>query len=127
LKQYHGKLLLMTFIYTRCPLSDYCPRMSRNFAEIDKALSTDPALYAKTHLLSVSFDPKNDTPKVLKSYGAAYTGRYVKETFGHWEFAAPSEAELPKTVRWWRSGRRMIGPCRTYWRRSRQRIRRRVW
>jgi protein SCO1/2 len=96
LDQFHGKVVLMTFIYTRCPLSDYCPRMSRNFAEIDKALATDPALYAKTHLVSVSFDPQNDTPKVLKSYGSAYTGRYVQETFDHWTFAAPPIAELPK-------------------------------
>ncbi len=47
LAQFKGKLVLMTFIYTRCPLADYCPRMSRNFADIDKALSTDPALYER--------------------------------------------------------------------------------
>jgi len=96
LKQYRGKVLLMTFIYTRCPLADYCPRMSRNFAQIDQQLAADPKLYKGTHLLSVSFDPTYDTPKVLKSYGGAYTGKYSKETFGHWEFAAPSEKELPK-------------------------------
>ncbi len=96
LKQFHGKVVLMTFIYTRCPLSDYCPRMSRNFATIDKTLQSDPALYKDTHLLSVSFDPTYDTPKVLRSYGEAYTGNYVNETFKHWEFAAPSVAELPK-------------------------------
>jgi protein SCO1 len=96
LKQFRGKTLLMTFVYTRCPLADYCPKMSRNFAEVDKALQADPKLYAKTHLLSVSFDPKYDTPEVLKSYGAAYTGKYVNETFAHWDFAAPTEAELPR-------------------------------
>jgi protein SCO1/2 len=96
LKSFHGKVLVMTFIYTRCPLADYCPRMSRNFAEIDKTLQQDPALYAKTHLLSVSFDPTYDTPKVLKSYGAAYTGKYAQETFGHWDFAAPPVAELTR-------------------------------
>lgn len=96
LKQYRGKVLLMTFIYTRCPLADYCPRMSHNFAQIDQQLATDPKLYKDTHLLSVSFDPNYDTPKVLKSYGGAYTGKYSKETFDHWEFAAPNEKELPK-------------------------------
>lgn len=95
LQQFRGKIVLMTFIYTRCPLADFCPRMSRNFAEIDKALATNPALYNNTHLLSVSFDPAYDTPKVLRSYGSAYTGQYVKETFQHWDFAAPSLAELP--------------------------------
>lgn len=96
LKRYRGKVLLITFIYTRCPLADYCPRMSRNFAQIDQQLATDPKFYKDTHLLSVSFDPTYDTPKVLKSYGGAYTGKYSKETFDHWEFAAPSEKELPK-------------------------------
>lgn len=95
LAQFKGKLLLMTFIYTRCNFADFCPRMSRNFAEIDTALAKDPALYAQTHLLSVSFDPAYDTPAVLRSYGGAYTGRYTKETFGHWDFAAPSAKELP--------------------------------
>jgi protein SCO1/2 len=42
LRQFRGKVLVMTFVYTRCPLSDYCPRMSRNFAQIDKALQSNP-------------------------------------------------------------------------------------
>jgi protein SCO1/2 len=104
LKQYRGKVLVMTFIYTRCPLADYCPRMSRNFAQIDKAVAADKDLYAKTHLLSVSFDPAYDTPKVLKSYGAAYTGKYVNETFQHWEFAAPPAADLAKMEQYFAVG-----------------------
>ena len=96
LGQFKGKVLVMTFVYTRCPLADYCPRMSRNFASIDKDLSGDKKLYAETHLLSVSFDPTYDTPKVLKSYGEAYTGRYTQETFAHWDFAAPQAAEMEK-------------------------------
>jgi protein SCO1/2 len=91
--QFKGKILLLTFIYTRCPLPDYCPRMSQNFAKIDKALAADSGLYAKTHLLSISFDPEYDTPAVLRSYGGAYTGNYTKEKFAHWDFAAPSKGE----------------------------------
>ena len=94
IKQYRGKALLLTFIYTRCPLPDYCPLMSGNFAEIDRALQKDPALFAKTHLLSVSFDSSYDTPAVLKSYGAAYTERYMDEKFEHWEFASGSVEEV---------------------------------
>jgi protein SCO1/2 len=90
---FKGKVLLLTFIYTRCPLPDFCPRMSQNFAKIDKALAADPALYAKTHLLSISFDPDYDAPAVLRSYGGAYTGNYTQEKFGHWDFAAPVKDE----------------------------------
>jgi protein SCO1 len=96
--QFHGRAVLVTFVYTRCPLSDYCPRMSRNFALIDKQLQADPALYNKTHLLSISFDPAYDSPRVLRSYGEAYTGNYTKEKFLHWDFAAPSKADLPRLL-----------------------------
>jgi len=92
--QYRGKALLITFIYTRCPLSDYCPRMSRNFASIQKIVENNPALASKTHLLSISFDPAYDTPEVLRSYGGGYTGRYTNETFKDWEFVAPPADEL---------------------------------
>jgi len=104
LAQFRGKVLLLTFIYTRCPLPNFCVRMSRNFAQIDKTLQKQPELYAKTHLLSVSFDPKYDTPKVLRSYGGAYTGRYTLETFKHWDFAAPPENELNKVLQFFDIG-----------------------
>jgi protein SCO1/2 len=104
LAQFHGKVLLLTFIYTRCPLASYCPRMSRNFAAIDKALAADPSLYRRTHLLSVSFDPKYDTPAVLRSYGGAYTGRYTQENFAHWDFAAPPGKELPQVLKFFLVG-----------------------
>ena len=102
--QFRGKVLLMTFIYTRCPLPNFCVRMSRNFAEIDKELEKDPTLAAKTHLLSVSFDPQYDTPKVLRSYGGAYTGKFTQETFAHWDFAAPAEKDLPKVLQFFDIG-----------------------
>jgi protein SCO1 len=95
LDQFKGKVVLMTFIYTRCQLADFCPRMSHNFADVDKALAADPAVYKQTHLLSISFDPTYDTPKVLRSYGGAYTGNFTNEKFTHWDFAAPSEKDLP--------------------------------
>ena len=87
LNNYRGRALLLTFIYTRCPFPDQCTLMSNNFAEIERQLGQDAELYAKTHLLSVSIDPDYDNPKVLRSYGAAHTGRYENETFAHWEFA----------------------------------------
>ena len=94
LHDYRGKALLLTFIYTRCQDPNQCTLMSSNFAAIDKELQKKPELYAKTHLLSISFDPAYDTPKVLRSYGAAYTGRYTEETFAHWEFASGSPDEV---------------------------------
>jgi len=104
LRQFRGKVVALTFIYTRCQMADYCPRMSQNFAEIDKALVAEPGMYAKTHLLSISFDPEYDTPKVLRSYGEAYTGKYTHETFAHWDFAAPAAADLQRIEEWFDLG-----------------------
>ncbi len=92
--QFRGKVLLVTFIYTRCPLPDYCIRMSRNFATVQHQLAANPRLYNKTHLLSVSFDPAHDTPKVLRSYGNMYTGEHGGAAFSHWDFAAPAASEV---------------------------------
>ncbi len=94
IKNYRGKALLLTFIFTRCQMSDQCTLMSNNFAAIDQELQKQPELRAKTHLLSISFDPEYDTPKVLRSYGGAYTGNYTDETFAHWEFASGSPDEV---------------------------------
>ena len=96
MRDYRGKILLLTFIYTRCPVPDYCALMSDNFAQIDRALGQDPEVYEKTHLLSISIDPSYDTPEVLKSYGAAHTERYENETFAHWEFAAGTTEQVKK-------------------------------
>jgi len=93
LHNYRGKALLLTFIYTRCPLPEYCTLMSNNFAQIDRQLQQNPEVYARTHLLSISIDPKYDTPQVLRSYGAAHTERYEAETFTHWEFASGDQVK----------------------------------
>jgi protein SCO1/2 len=94
IQDYKGKALLLTFVYTRCQDPNQCTLMSSNFAAIDQELQKQPELYSKTHLLSISFDPAYDTPKVLRSYGAAYTGKYSDETFAHWEFASGSADEV---------------------------------
>src|SRR5438445_2648665 len=93
LAQYRGKSVLLTFIYTRCPLTDYCPLMTHNFAEIDKALMKSPELYSKTHLLSISFDSQYDTPPVLRKYARAFVTDRGPHTFEHWEFATVPTAE----------------------------------
>ena|SRR5215510_5556767 len=94
LKQYNGRALILTFIYTRCPLPDYCPLMSQNFVQLKQELQKNPALKDKTHLLSISFDHENDKPKVLREYGARYTN-----TFTQWEFASGSETEIKEVAK----------------------------
>ena len=94
LGQYRGQTLLLTLIYTRCPFPDFCPRVSHEFAAIDHQVRADPARYGKTHLLSISFDPAHDTPKVLRAYGYSCAGSKDPALFTHWEFSAIPPAEL---------------------------------
>jgi protein SCO1/2 len=93
LAQYRGKSILLTFVYTRCPLPDYCPLMTHNFAEIEKTMEKSPEFYAKTHLLSISFDSQYDTPNVLRNYARAFVMDRGSQTFEHWEFATIPAAE----------------------------------
>jgi len=81
LKDFRGKAVLLTFIYTRCPLPNFCPLMSKNFAELEQRLRKE--FPNKFRLVSISIDPEFDKPVVLKDYAARY-GAAPKT----WSFAA---------------------------------------
>jgi protein SCO1 len=98
LERYKGKVLLLTFIYTRCPFPDFCPRISHEFATLERSLRSDPALYQRTHLLTISFDPEHDSPGVLREYGLPLVENDAK-AFKHWEFAVPRATALPEMAR----------------------------
>ncbi len=95
--QFHGKPLLLTFIYTHCPFPDYCLRMSNNFGKVLEQLQQNPKAFDQAQLLSISIDPENDKPAVLRSYGE----RYVRRTdpkFEHWQFASGSPQQVRKVA-----------------------------
>jgi protein SCO1/2 len=96
LADYHGKVLLVTFIYTRCPLPDFCPRMNENFRAVQKLLQDTPGATQRTEFLSISFDPEHDTPAVLKHYASLYKKSAPGEKSFDWQFAAPSVKDLPE-------------------------------
>jgi protein SCO1/2 len=82
-----GEAVGVTFIFTRCPLPDFCPRMNLNFSEVERLLAAEPKLYGKTRLLSVSFDPAYDTPAVLKAFRDPFLRGVPGVVPGHWRFA----------------------------------------
>jgi protein SCO1/2 len=87
-----GRAFALTFVYTRCPLPDFCPLMMRNFAAAESRLAGDPALLARTRLLTVSFDPKHDTPAVLRAFGRPF--QKTAAPFSHWLLATGTEEAL---------------------------------
>jgi len=84
---FRGQAIAVTFFFTRCPVPDFCPRLSRNFQEAERKLSAMENAPTNWHLISVSFDPTRDTPEVLKAYAATY--HYQPD---HWSFlTGPSD------------------------------------
>ena len=66
LSSLQGQVVAIDFIYTRCPLPDVCPRLSANFARLQKRFA------GKMALLSITLDPQHDTPQVLAEYAARW-------------------------------------------------------
>ena len=96
IKDFKGKPLAITFIYSKCPLPEYCIRMSTNFSDLANNLMADPAQKDKFRLLSISFDPANDTPEKLRSYGLGYLGKNAKPDFSVWQLAVGKDDEVRK-------------------------------
>ena len=93
LSDLRGKVIALTFIYTRCPLPEFCPAMDAKFAELARRISAVPARADGVRLLSVSFDPEHDTPAVLSAHAAR---RGAKPPL--WTFAVASHEELGKVA-----------------------------
>jgi len=70
LSEWFGAPTLVTFLYTRCPLPNFCPLMDRNFALIQDRIAADPTLAGRVRLISVTLDPDYDTPAVLSEHAS---------------------------------------------------------
>ena len=94
LSDFRGQAIALTFFFTRCPIPEFCPRLSRNFEEVQRKLRAIDNAPTNWHLLSVTFDPTHDTPGVLKAYGASY--QYDP---GHWSFLTGPEDKIAELAR----------------------------
>ncbi|MBC8003111.1 MAG: SCO family protein [Opitutaceae bacterium] len=86
---FRGKALAVTFFFTRCPMPQYCPQLSKNFREASAQLKATADGPTNWHFLSITFEPSYDTPEVMKEYG----GRYQADS-NHWSFLTGS----PETI-----------------------------
>lgn len=81
LRDFKGNFLVFTFIFTRCPLPEFCPRMSQHFKAACEFLQNDPQAPDNFRFLTISFDPAFDTPKILKNYAQTLSANLEKWSF----------------------------------------------
>ena len=67
--RFHGKQVVLNFIFTRCPIATMCPAATLRMMDLQKAARAAGA--RDFELVSVSLDPAYDTPGVLKEYAEA--------------------------------------------------------
>jgi protein SCO1/2 len=91
LTDFRRNVVVLTFIYTRCPLPDFCPLMDKRFSELAQRIGAFPGRAKQIRLISLSFDPEHDTPEVLRKH-AQLRGAAPPL----WSFAVASHAELAK-------------------------------
>lgn len=91
---FKGQAIGLTFIFTRCPLPDYCPRLTKNFAAAARKLQTLPDAPTNWHFFSISFNPAVDTPAVLHGYAKAYG-----YDSNRWSFVTSSQATIDEVAR----------------------------
>jgi protein SCO1/2 len=89
LETFRGEPLVLTFVFTRCPVPNFCPRMSNNFEELQSAIKKGSGALGKTRLLSITLDPGYDTPAVLSDYAA-----FHRADSRIWTFATGDEREI---------------------------------
>ncbi len=92
LSQFSGKVVAITFVYTRCPFPNYCFRLNNNFGQLQKRF---PDRMGKDLvLLTIVIDPANDRPAALNSYGEIW-----KANSTGWHFLTGSLAEIQTVAR----------------------------
>ncbi len=93
LSELRGKAVAVTFVFTRCPMPDFCPLLMKNFAAAQAALlERGKDVTARTRLLTVSFDPAHDTPEVLRAFGQPF--QKTSPPFTHWRLATGKDAAI---------------------------------
>jgi protein SCO1/2 len=92
LADYRGKAVALTFIFTRCPLPDFCPLVMKKFTAAHAALESEPGLAARTRLLTISFDTAHDTPEVLRAFGKPF--QKTTPPFTHWSLATGKDEAI---------------------------------
>lgn len=83
LSSLRGQVVALDFIYTRCPQPDVCPRLSANFARLQRRFGST------LQLLSITIDPRYDQPEVLRAYATLWNA-----DTRNWHFLTGTESQI---------------------------------
>ena len=87
LSDFRGKVVVVSYIFTRCPMPSMCPLVTSKMKQVQAAVSE--TLKDRVVFVSISFDPVYDTPEVLKEYGRQYD-----VDFSNWQFLTGDDTEI---------------------------------
>lgn len=90
----HGALTLLSFVYTYCSDPIGCPLVYATFDTVKRRVLADPALRGQVRLVSLSFDPSNDTPGAMRAYG----GEHARSTDLPWHFLTTYSMKFLKPI-----------------------------
>ncbi len=93
LSELRGQVIVLTFIYTRCPLPEFCPLLDKKFRELAEIEGRSADRAKAVRLLSISFDPEHDTPTILAQHAKIQGAKPPL-----WTFAVASHDELSKVA-----------------------------
>ena len=88
LRDLRGSAVVVTFIYSRCPLPTYCPLLNRNLSRAQTLLQ-QLGSGENWRMISLSLDAAHDTPSVLAAYAES-----LRADEKHWSFATASDSDL---------------------------------
>jgi len=111
MRDFAGRVLVVTFIYTRCPLPDFCPLMVRNLEAVRRR-ARDEGIGGRVALLAVTLDPEFDTPAILRAYGESVL--QDANRFEQWTLATGTSAQVEDVARFFGVTSRMEGGSITH-------------
>lgn len=90
-----GRYSIVTFIFTRCPVPEFCPLIARKFQTLQSGLRAAAGLpVSEVQLLSITIDPEHDRPEVLREYGTS-----LGADFARWRFLTGDADEVANLTR----------------------------
>ncbi|MEC5126586.1 SCO family protein [Verrucomicrobiales bacterium BCK34] len=94
LSDFRGMPVAVTFVFSRCPVPEYCPRMMNHFATVREKLDADPEAPKSYRLLTISFDSQHDSSEIMKAWGAGY-GHKAGQS---WSLLSTPESEVIDSI-----------------------------